>query len=568
MDTSTTNAANVTNIALVAKQPPPEKAEAISLRTKIILSFWAVIVVLGLPTWWQTTTIYRANLPLQEMLNWAEGVNTPTAIPLHVWISAPNYSCSDAQAIVRDTQQALDDLNEYPTLHQRLHLVKGLSGARDDGQNEGGASTSCGEDPFSVGLGDPALKVSLEPTTESFTFNLDEVSATVVVRIPPGPSIGASKHLAGALHEIFRDEQIASALQAVSLASHSQNAQAFLRSQPYDLVTGIERQINRAYKSSPQFHLTFSLFTASGAPSSWDVQEALEDHIQPLVQALSNTAKFEVTTQIQLYSSFSPSIRPATREGQDATFLEQKDLTAFVNAAEWPLAPSIGDGPTLNFIVYVPTQHQIPLLIEGIDGTSWLIPQWGGIQILNPPLYPHPSTGAMTIPAHLGKDLLRQPFETFSSQLLSLLGVRSDGSTQTLPLQLRLDAFQRLSALTLYLKAASSLGSLSRLAQRLSNIPIPRNVAQLVDDTIGNLTASRHAFLESRWDSALAHAKVAFMDSEKAFFDKSMVGQVYFPDEHKVAVYLPLLGPIGVPLLVGLLKEIKRIASTKQAATS
>lgn len=38
-----------------------------------------------------------------------------------------------------------------------------------------------------------------------------------------------------------------------------------------------------------------------------------------------------------------------------------------------------------------------------------------------------------------------------------------------------------------------------------------------------------------------------------------MVGQVYFPDEHKVAVYLPLLGPIGVPLVVGLLKEIKRI---------
>lgn len=48
-------------------------------------------------------------------------------------------------------------------------------------------------------------------------------------------------------------------------------------------------------------------------------------------------------------------------------------------------------------------------------------------------------------------------------------------------------------------------------------------------------------------------------EAERGFFEKSMVGQVYFPDEHKVAVYLPLLGPIGVPLLVGLLKEIKRI---------
>jgi Phosphatidylinositol-glycan biosynthesis class S protein len=55
------------------KQPPPETAEAIWLRSKIILSFWAVIVFLGLPVWWQTTSIYRARLPIQEMLDSGEG---------------------------------------------------------------------------------------------------------------------------------------------------------------------------------------------------------------------------------------------------------------------------------------------------------------------------------------------------------------------------------------------------------------------------------------------------------------------------------------------------------------
>lgn len=40
-----------------------------------------------------------------------------------------------------------------------------------------------------------------------------------------------------------------------------------------------------------------------------------------------------------------------------------------------------------------------------------------------------------------------------------------------------------------------------------------------------------------------------------------MVGQMYFPDEHRVAVYLPLLGPIGVPLILGLLKEVKRVVA-------
>lgn len=482
-------------------------------------------------------------------------------------MSAPDLPCSEAQAILRDAQQTLDDLNEYPILHQRLHLVNRLTTGEEVGQTEGRSRASCGENPLSLNLGEPALKILLEPTTENFAFKLDTVTANALALVPSGPGSNTAKHLAGALHELFREEQVAAALQTVSGGSNNHKAVAFLKSQPYDLVMRVEKQINRAYKSSPEYHLTFSLLTAGGAPSSWDIQSALDDHIQPLVQALSGTAKFEITTQVQLYSSFSPAVKPTTREGHNGTLLEQTDLTAFVNAAEWPLAPSIGDGPTLNFILYIPAKDQIPLAIEGIDGTSWLVPQWGGIQILNPPLHPHPALGVMTLPAHLNRDMLRQSFETFSSQLLSLLGVlQPDGQARILPLQLRLDAYKRLSALSLYLKASSSLGSLARLAQRLSNIPIPRNVAQLVDNTIANLTASCHACMESRWDSALAHAKIAYKDSEKAFFDKSMVGQVYFPDEHKVAVYLPLLGPIGVPLVVGLLRELKRFASARRAA--
>lgn len=66
--------ANKPAIATTAKkQPPPEKPEAVWLRTKVILSFWAVVVFLGLPVWWQTTSIYRARLPIQEMLEWSEG---------------------------------------------------------------------------------------------------------------------------------------------------------------------------------------------------------------------------------------------------------------------------------------------------------------------------------------------------------------------------------------------------------------------------------------------------------------------------------------------------------------
>jgi hypothetical protein len=54
-------------------QPPPESEDAILTRRLVILSFWAIVLCLGLPVWWKTTAIYRADLPLQSMNDWAEG---------------------------------------------------------------------------------------------------------------------------------------------------------------------------------------------------------------------------------------------------------------------------------------------------------------------------------------------------------------------------------------------------------------------------------------------------------------------------------------------------------------
>lgn len=53
--------------------PPPEKPAAIQTRSKVIAAFWAVIIFLGFPIWWQTTSIHRARLPVQEMVDWAHG---------------------------------------------------------------------------------------------------------------------------------------------------------------------------------------------------------------------------------------------------------------------------------------------------------------------------------------------------------------------------------------------------------------------------------------------------------------------------------------------------------------
>ena len=61
------------SVTVLRKSPPPESSTNIHIRSLVIVSFWLVVVCLGLPTWWWTTSIYRARLPLQEMLEWADG---------------------------------------------------------------------------------------------------------------------------------------------------------------------------------------------------------------------------------------------------------------------------------------------------------------------------------------------------------------------------------------------------------------------------------------------------------------------------------------------------------------
>lgn len=56
-----------------APSPPLESPRAIWTRRIIIFAFWAVVATLGLPHWIWTTSIYRSELPVEQMTKWSEG---------------------------------------------------------------------------------------------------------------------------------------------------------------------------------------------------------------------------------------------------------------------------------------------------------------------------------------------------------------------------------------------------------------------------------------------------------------------------------------------------------------
>lgn len=367
----------------------------------------------------------------------------------------------------------------------------------------------------------------------------------------PGALKQAANFLASQISNVFDDES-AALWHLVKDTSYRAGVPSATLSP--EKSSALDRRMTRAFKYAPAYHLTFSLFTPGAAPSAWDIDKALEEYISPLLRPLSSISDFTIDTQVQLFASFSPSIAgPTFNSEKNHWSLHYGDLTGFVNAAEWPLSPSIGEGPTINFVLYSPTPDKKPLLIDENDGSSWIIPQWGGVQIHNAP---------SAQPNNLTLDDLRPDMLIFADQLAGLLGVPPTPPS----LSLRMSSLTRERATALILSASSTLGALSRLTLKLTSIAIPDSVAKSVDETLHRLDQACSNLRDGQFQLALENARIAETEVEKAFFEPSMVGQVYFPEEHKVAVYVPLLGPMAVPLVMSAIKELKKLRERKQKA--
>lgn len=497
------------------KEPPPEKASDTRRRAWVIFSFWIIVVCLGLPIWWKTTSIYRANLPLAQMLDWADGKACRPVFPLRIALDARAIQPTEAENLLRLTQHALDDLNDFPAHHLRLQLAETKAGERLKPDSN------------------IALIIRLSPGDVSAAESRFDPHAPILdVVYPPGslpthnsPSSGLATYIAAQLREAFAEEQniISYLLESSSIASEQKP-----RSVPPDVTESVSKRMTRSLKYSRTYHLTFSLFTNGPAPSSWDIETAIDEYMRPVLDMLAPIHNFTIDTQVQLYAA----------PGVQSQHLSKEELSSFINAAEWPLSPSIGGAPTVNFVVYTGNQTIASTPETTEESRSWMIPQWGTVYLLPPP-----SSDAV------GAETLKQPILTFTSHLLTLLGTPHSGS-----LPLRLSTLTRIRSADQLLRASSSLGSLARLSLALPSISIPSSVADGVAKSMHHLEL---ACASLGGAGSLEHARIAEEEAERAFFEKSMVGQLYFPDEHKVAVYLPLLGPVGVPLVMGLLNELK-----------
>jgi phosphatidylinositol glycan class S len=256
---------------------------------------------------------------------------------------------------------------------------------------------------------------------------------------------------------------------------------------------------------------------------------------------------------------------------QNGTCVRPSPPTSFLVLTWYISASSVTLDPILHFILYVPSVAHRPMRIQTNSGAlsaanGFISPQAGGVVIYNPPS--RSDGGAPALPD------LNDAFRLFEQQIQKLFGVPKAGQTSGSLPPWQVDAMVRARLLEAAKETVETLDAIVKLAESLPNMRVGKEVQRDVHLSLQHLEAVRPIprCLHARTDNlskqarialphslrdALQHASTALSLSSKAYFNPTMLALLYFPDEHKYAVYTPFFGPVAVPLLGALFKEIK-----------
>ncbi|KAF8068896.1 phosphatidylinositol-glycan biosynthesis class S protein-domain-containing protein [Lyophyllum atratum] len=461
------------------------------VRRSIISAYWLVII-LALPLWWHTTSIERLSLPSSRV---TEQARHDLRIPVRVGLEG------DSNALVLQLQIAVDAV-----VRKTPQRWEGLD--------------------FQI-----YNKQNVNSVDGSYTIlNGDEIAV--------------------------RGRQLAFPIQRVDSASELADTLSALITP----LASTSEQDHRTAQYSPRYRLSFTLLNedaAAGNPyTDWGISNAISSHISPILSQLETLHDFTIESQVQFHAPLAFNPRPV----DDGFGISPEDLTVFVNSAEWTLSSSASNDPVLHFVIFVPSAARRPLHILDSQGdistsNSFLLPQWGGIVILNPP-------ESLTQSEVLSPPSLDHIFSTFSNHLLSLLGVpnlpsgvKNVADDRRLLTDWQLDALLRYRALNNAQGSKDTLRSIVNLVNQIENMPVGQDVR---GDIQGALAALEEMFEVSKASltETFRLSAHAFTLSSRAFFNPGMLALLYFPAEHKYAVYTPMFASAVIPLFVAALREL------------
>ena len=117
------------------------------------------------------------------------------------------------------------------------------------------------------------------------------------------------------------------------------------------------------------------------------------------------------------------------------------------------------------------------------------------------------------------------------------------------------------------LDSRSTLTSLSHLLSQIPNIVISDEIGSWVETSLKRIESSEKWLSLGDLARSYEDSVEALVLAENAFFDKSLLELLYFPDDQKYAIYIPYFLPVGFPVLLSLKSLIKFVKESRKAKT-
>nr|ODN90521.1 phosphatidylinositol glycan, class S [Cryptococcus depauperatus CBS 7841] len=585
---------------------PKEVTETInpsgSRRLVLILCF-PLFFLLAIPFWWYTTSIERLALPESRILALNNIVLPTPRAQILITADSDAFPPPAPGRKKFETKTILENLGK--------EVVKGVDGiyARDP---ESRRNTRWWDLVYNVDEyhQSPPMKVHFRLSQYANTsFPLEPYVQ------PPETGLMTSGNSAGTLVIPVHPDQIGD--RNLKLHYKITLINAILSVFP----SKVPKIPLRALSYTPNITLSFVLLnedaTEGSYVRSWDIQDAIRHHFLPHLEPLKHVFNFSIESQVLYHAplSFEPIPGYVSQDRRESTldeavdviknankinekelaeavedmyaeqrqktwFVSDEQMKIFVNAEKWSLDSASTNNPVLRFLLYVPSARHRPMQLatEKIDtAQSFLLPQYGGVVLLNPSI---PSSDISVF--HLSMSALTPSFHLFTQHLYSLLALpalpyasnKLNTPPPLSPLQPPNDLIQPLTPWQVYQimlarskenceETIKTLNGIVKLVRKIREMKVGQGVKAIVTGAVEKLELVQSTSMSVSEVFTLTREAVGL--ANQAFFDPSMMGLLYFPNEHKVAVYTPLFAPISIPLIIGLLRELIARKKRRQA---
>lgn len=533
------------------------------------LAIAAIVVVVGIPLWWRTTETYRAWLPISQIQQ-LESLHLCLTVEVEVVFAQGTLTADQQKKLplsqIGEQRHSADAETQlkyrYETKYRTATIME------EDALNQRNAAGA-----------DKSLHILSENACGSVVVYVLPESSTLLpesVRVYVGLrrtallkfALRGGVALKGVLSAI--DPEVEQVVQTMSFTH--QDILAALSNRIRSTKVSKESLVDsmRAFKSSPGYEITFSLLNPSPQFHNlrWDIETAVQQHIQPLLNKLSVVANFSVDSQILYYAVLG--VNPRFDKKASAYTLSADSLAHVINPVEARLGSNAASSnPTLNFLLYVPDPQHSPLYIrdhrkQKVSSNAFHSPRWGGIMIYNVnDLYDKD----VDFPVNLSIDM-NKVMGVFLAQLRLLLGVQqvhppkgfqTQGPGSTGVADWEMDRLLWSRSVENVATASATIISLSQLLDKIGNIVINDNIADKVLSAVTSLQAAIAELEAGNLAFAFQYSREAILASECAFFDPSLLHLLYFPDDQKFAIYIPLFLPMCVPIVISLAKIVNEM---------